>query len=110
MDLMFESHCMFWFYADKRIVNITKVYIERNNLQLELIRYRNVILSCSAILLRTFLFEPLSFFRETTCNMAREFVGYVFVAGTADEVGKLFFVASSLFVASIHVSTIYYTG
>ena len=27
-------------YADKRIVNITKVFIERNNLQLELIRYR----------------------------------------------------------------------
>ena len=26
-------------YADKRIVNIMKVYIERNNLQLELIRY-----------------------------------------------------------------------
>ena len=29
-------------YADKRIVNIMKVYIERNNLQLELIRYRTV--------------------------------------------------------------------
>ena len=28
-------------YADKHIVNIMKVYIERNNLQLELIRYRN---------------------------------------------------------------------
>ena len=28
-------------YADKRIVNIMKVYIGRNNLQLELIRYRN---------------------------------------------------------------------
>ena len=26
-------------YADKRIVNIMRVYIERNNLQLELIRY-----------------------------------------------------------------------
>ena len=26
-------------YADKRIVNITNVYIESNNLQLELIRY-----------------------------------------------------------------------
>ena len=27
-------------YADKRIVNIIKVYIERNNLQVELIRFR----------------------------------------------------------------------
>ncbi len=27
-------------YADKRIVNIMKVYIERNNLQIELIRCR----------------------------------------------------------------------
>ena len=26
-------------YEDKRIANITKVYIERNNLQVELIRY-----------------------------------------------------------------------
>ena len=26
-------------YADKRIVNIMKVYIERNSLQIELIRY-----------------------------------------------------------------------
>ena len=26
-------------YADKRILNIMKVYIERNNLQLELMRY-----------------------------------------------------------------------
>ena len=28
-------------YADKRIANIMKVYIERNNLQVELIRFRN---------------------------------------------------------------------
>ena len=26
-------------YADKRIANITKVYVERNNLQQELMRY-----------------------------------------------------------------------
>ena len=29
--------------AHKRIVNIMKVYIERNNLQVELIRFRNMV-------------------------------------------------------------------
>ena len=32
-------------YADKHIVNIMKVYIERNNLQLELIRYSKQMLT-----------------------------------------------------------------
>ena len=32
-------------YVDKRIVNIMKVYIKRNNMQIELIRFRKTELS-----------------------------------------------------------------
>ena len=47
-------------YADKRIVNIMKVYIERNNLQLELIRYRNKCGLYSRLLLRSYGFNTIS--------------------------------------------------
>ena len=37
----FDHPVMLLCYADKHFVNVMKVYIERNNLQLEFIRYRN---------------------------------------------------------------------
>ena len=36
---LFSSFCQLLHYTDNHIVNIMKVYIERNNLQVELIRY-----------------------------------------------------------------------
>ena len=38
---LFSSFCQPLRYTDNRIVNIIKVYIERNNLQVELIGYSN---------------------------------------------------------------------
>ena len=49
-------------YADKRNFNINKVYIEMNNLQLELIRYRKKMLS-----LFTFTFAK----RLIQCNISK---------------------------------------
>ena len=46
--------------SDKSIVNIMKVYIERNNLQLELIRYRKKCRLCSHLLLRSNGFNAIS--------------------------------------------------
>ncbi len=47
-------------YADKCIVNIMKVYIGRNNLQLELIRYRKQCGLYSRLLLRSVGFSAIS--------------------------------------------------
>ena len=38
--LRFRQPITLFRYADKRIVNVMKVYIKMNNLQLELMRYR----------------------------------------------------------------------
>ena len=46
VSMSFASFSMFWLaitYADKRIANIIRVSIERNNLQVELIRFRKKI-------------------------------------------------------------------
>ena len=56
-------------YADKRILNIMKVYIERNNLQLELIRYgKNVdfihVYFCEAI--DSMQYRPPNAYREVS--------------------------------------------
>ena len=47
-------------YADKRVVNIMKVYIERNNLQVDLIQCREKGLLYSRILLRSDGFNAMS--------------------------------------------------
>ena len=48
------------YYADKRIVNIIEVYIERNNLQLELIQYHKKMWLYSCLLLRRDEFNAIS--------------------------------------------------
>ena len=53
-------------YADKRIVNIMKVYIERNTLQLELIRNRNFFKLYSRLLLQSNGFNGRKFQTQTT--------------------------------------------
>ena len=80
-------------YSDKRIVNIMKVYIERNNLKLELIRYRNF-----------FDFIHVYFYEATDSMQCHTPNGYQVVSNTnhfgsvSDSLGRLS--AMSLCMAS----------
>ena len=65
-------------YADKRIVNVVKLYIERNNLHLELIRYRTF-----------FYFIHVYFFEMTDSMQYRTHIRKFRTQSVSDSLGRL---------------------
>ena len=81
-------------YADNRIVNIMKVYIERNNLQVELIRYHK-----NVDLIHVYFCEATDSMQYRPPNVNREFSKTNHFGSVSDSLGR--FSAASEYMAGV---------